>query len=218
MRPFSGTTTNPSLWLQLVERGAIAAGRAPRWDVAHAVLSEAWAARGSDPQGPPVFGGRYIPPVLLEYVGGHGQKWLSVKSLTAAARDTLAYRLLWEAAPVTALQEYETALDGDMARQAYKMVFSQFRDKAAASMKGVVGDYVHKCILDLMITSNWMQESDITVWPCDCPGYQSSLQFIFPSLPRNQTMEAMWFVFREACRCQGKRRLLFPEVMALLCW
>jgi hypothetical protein len=116
-------------------------------------------------------------------VGGHGQKWLSVTALTAAARDTLAYRLLWEAAPVTALQDYETALDGDMARQAYQMVFSQFRANAAASMKGVVGDYVHKCILDLMITSNWMQESDITVWPCDCPGYQSSLQIIFRVCP-----------------------------------
>jgi hypothetical protein len=207
---------NPTLWQHLVEHVIIVAGAMPNWKMLGTAFQDAWAAHKS--HGTTVFGGRYIPPVLVKYMDTHTNTWKPAKGLSQAARDALAYQLLWEAAPVRALQEYETS-ESHARRTAYTNVFRQFRENTAATMQGVVGDYLHNCILDLLFTAHWMHESDITIWPSNCPGYLATLKILFPGLPRSKdAMDTLFFIFREACRCQGKRRLLFPGVMALLCW
>lgn len=206
---------NPTLWLRLVECGAMVAGAVPKWDLVEKVLSEAWAERRRRPNSADtaVFSGRYIPPVLVEYRDAAGA-WHSAVAMGPAARDALAYRLLWEAAPAQPLRSYAL---GNERREAYQQIYTEFRSRSAASMKGVVADYIHKCILDFIFASEWMDDADVAIWPGDCPGYRAALLSVFPGLPKQEFMQAMCYVFRAFCSRRGTR-LRFPEAMALLCW
>jgi hypothetical protein len=71
---------NPTLWQHLVEHVIIVAGAMSNWQMLGTAFQDAWAAHKS--HGTTVFGGRYIPPVLVKYMDTHTNTWKPAKGLS----------------------------------------------------------------------------------------------------------------------------------------
>ena len=70
-------------------------------------------------------------------------------------------------------------------------------------------------MLDMLVMQGSVPEWVLSRWPVDCPAYRSSLATLFPGLPVQDHLVALYWVHMEL----GKKwRFMFPESCAQLCW
>ena len=69
------------------------------------------------------------------------------------------------------LQKYHA----NPSRAAFQELFDGWRPHVQQAMKGCVGNYIQKVILDVMVLSGWISQGHLVAWPTGCPGYQKGV-------------------------------------------
>ena len=80
----------------------------------------------------------------------------------------------------------------------YKEVYDKFLQNISNSVKGVIQDYGFKVVLDIMVTSGWIDQGHLSVWPVyGCDGYVKGLAQLCPGLPKRLYLWALYYVHRQ---------------------
>ena len=173
-------------------------------------LRKAYArADVADAKEPQMHGGLYRTPVLQSYSLDGGCSWLQAPE-DRVARDVLGIRLVWRALPRATLTLYQQSPSRDF----WKAALQQFQENLANSVSGLAGDYMTKCMLDVVVMSGAVQHGTISHWPVNCPAYLANLQLLYPGVPKQMYFLAMchWHAFMNETRI-----LSFPAALAHLC-
>ena len=190
------------LWQRLVP--ALPPSGPPHWKE----ISRTFAAL-SKTEGP-WFPSQFRPCTLRSYYSEGGIQ-RSAEGMTRQAREVQTLKLLWSALPRREIAAFTVA--------ACPHTFGAMYDKLREGLDevgGVFGDYGVKLMLDLLVLLGGVPPGAISRWPvAGCPGYRITLAALFPELPQEEHLRALYWVHRQLGRA---RRFQFPESAAQLCW
>ena len=175
----------------------------PAWDTLQTQFREAYAIHAQ------IFQSNFRPGTMRGYVAPGG-RFHGTYGLTRDEREVLTLQLLYGALPRGAIQ--------DFAAEACPRTFADMIDKMRvnfAPIRGVFGDYSIKVMLDMLVMLGSVPRDSISRWPTACPGYRRSLASLFPGLPEELHLLALYWVHRQLGRTW---RFEFPESCAQLCW
>jgi hypothetical protein len=196
-------------WRDLQEAGAIprvdegAATGVPNWDLVEETLADRMD------QGLKVFGGLFLPPVATHLKDG--ARWIDTSTLSPSARDARAMRLLWYSCP-QALQQYQA----EPSRDAFLKFFNEWGPHVKELLRGVLGTYLQKTVLDVLVLSQWIAQAHVAAWPTLCPGYMKGYKRYFPGAPAKLRLKILHYTHRRLWKVQKK--IKFPESCGQLCW
>lgn len=152
----------------------------------------------------------YYAVTLKAYSRDCGETFVDPPS-DEAERDALAARLIVSATPVALLQLFET----NPSRDLWQAMLFAFLENMKQRSKGVCDQYMLKCCLDRFLAARPVEPGLISWWPHACPGYKAVWTVLWPNLPEEDRVRALFYVYK---RLKSIRRCTIPGALAQLCW
>ena len=113
---------------------------------------------------------------------------------SAAERDALMAKLIFQCVPIPLWDLYEAAPSRDYWKAANLM----WQHNIHHVSKGIANDYMHKCALDRVFSVVDIDPGTVSWWPCDCPAYKHGIAKVFGDLPHEDFYGALMYIYKEA--------------------
>ena len=183
---------------------------APDFDHLERALQAAYQRAKNAKTGDKLHGGLFRTTILSSYSVDGGVTWMEAPK-DGVKRDLLGLRQMWMALPRAILQCYQDSPSRDF----FKAALRQFQQNLSNVQKGMFGDYLVKCMLDVVVMSGAVVAGTISAWPSRCPAYLSAIPKFYPGIPADRWFLAFchWHQFLRATR-----NMSFPAALAQLCW
>ena len=126
-------------------------------------------------------------------------------------RDTAGIKLAWQALPKAVLVCYQE----NPSRDFFKAALLQFQANLANLQKGMMGDYMVKLMLDVVVMAGAVENGTISSWPAHCPAYLAAIPKLYPGIPTEDWFLAFshWHHF-----IGSSRGMSLAQALAQLCW
>ena len=154
----------------------------------------------------------YYSVTLRKWRHGPLDTWQKVPK-SRSARDALMARLVFASVPHPLWTLYEAAPSRDYWKAANVMFQSAVSDVS----KGIMADYMHKCVLDRVFAVRDIDPGMISWWPLNCPAYVNGLGKIFGDSLSSEEDKflALMYVYKQLRRVRSSS---VPDTLAHLCW
>ena len=138
-------------------------------------------------------------------------QWQSLVAACPSDREVALWRAVYAAVPTQACE----AFAAEPSREHFGDMYNQLLANLQRFQRGAIGEYSVKCMLDMVVVLGAAPDWTVSCWPVACPGYTSGLAMLFPGLPTQARLQALYWVHMQLCL---HWRFEFPESVAHLCW
>ena len=102
-------------------------------------------------------------------------------------------------------------------RTAWRRFNLQMADKIGQTTKGMFAEYMHKCVLDRILSVKAIDAGTVSWWPTECKAYVNAYAKLWKNgVPKAQRFSALMYIHREIKKMKPGHRL--SDTLAHTCW